>query len=208
MTSPHAALAQARARSLRASLAALHQAVLHPQTVDDDHGLLRSPTPSIGRGYGGHSDPVGLYVAGFTGSGRATSRHQTLARSTSDLIGWIAGKTFTTPQPGDQLDAITVALPLLPPAAAQAIGCWLDDADQRIRQALGMTPDQTNTRGACPACHRRLLRTLTSAADPKHHVVICASDACRCQGERCPCDMPAKATGAVHVWSAVATVAA
>lgn len=208
MTNPHAMLAEARARSLRASLAALHRAVLHPQTVDDGHSPLRSPTPSIGRGHGGHSDPVGLYVIGSTGTGHATSRYQTLAASTSDLLAWICTSTFREPTHGDQLDAITAALPMLPPAAAHAIGQWLDDADQRIRQALGMEPDQTNTRGACPACHRRLLRTLNATADPQTHVTICASEACRCQGEGCPCRMPIQPAGAVHVWAAVATVAA
>lgn len=113
---------------------------------------------------------------------------------------------------------LAAALPAAPPAVAAQAGRLLTELDARIRRTLGIDPDEQPVPGAppCPVCGQRRLRYQCSAPTPVRWTVVCRAAGCPpCRGpgdpaagDGCPCGMPERAPGAVHIWTPAEAAAA
>lgn len=152
--------------------------------------------PVIGRGGGGHGDPASRAAVSTLEPDVRDGRLGHLAASTTSTLVWLADRLHLT-HPGDPLTALTDAIPGLRPATCHHLWRWLDEADQRIRDRLGLDPHGRPLIGArCPRCARRQL-----VDHPEARAVTCTPE-CVCAGDTCPCQMPTPTTGAPHIWPA------
>lgn len=189
MTHPHQLHAHAAAESLRAALVSCghraHRERYGWAAVGDG---LRSWAPGVGRGAGGHGDPVATEI-----TGTVTTRHHRRAEWTMATLAWLAGRlSLPTEAP---LDAIVLALPHLQPPTIHQLTLWLRDLDRRCRDDLSMG-DGLWRSGAelCPAC--AVWRWKAPG-----NFVLCLNPICLCAGDPCACTMPVKAPGVQHIWS-------
>jgi hypothetical protein len=169
------------------------------QRRQDAHALavaapIQAWRPVVGRGRGGHGDPVSLAVdAGATAPARPVLDR--LAQRVDDTVHWLARSLSLA---GAPLAAITAAVPELTPAAAREVWLWLGEADQRVRRALLLPAAEELMPGReCPACRLRLVHAQVAVPG---RPVVCRAEGCRCRGEGCGCGMSVLVEGLAHVW--------
>jgi hypothetical protein len=203
---PHQLHAVAAAWNLRAARTTLAQ-VIEQETAQRRADAattaaarnIQAWRPQPGRGSGGHGDPVGGTIAGVDHARYGDlrpSRLSRLAARTDDTVFWLSRQLSLT---GEPLTALTAAAPHLEPDAAREVWLWLGEADRRIRRALQLDPAEVPVAGnpPCPACRLQLLHVLTAVPDA---YVVCRAEVCLCAGDDCPCGMPVREAGVVHIW--------
>lgn len=157
--------------------------------------------PMIGRGSGGHGDPVSLTVCGIDHVHHGQLRPRQLARLATQADGTLRWLAFrTAPGEGDPLQRLIAAIPGLTPFTAEHLTRWLAEADQRIRDILALDDDLVPLAGVpCPYCSTRLLHAHTAAPDSRLWTVICGAG-CHCVGPGCPCGMTVLEASVGHIW--------
>lgn len=162
---------------------------------------LQAWRPMIGRGSGGHGDPSAQAAVGTLAPEVRPGRWAKLATRTDETLTWLADMLRASGD-GPALDRIRHTIPRLLPGTARELYRWLTEADERIRDALGLDPDEEPLPGApaCPVCQVRMLRLQTSAPGRALWTVICGNN-CLCTGTGCRCGMPGAVEGAQHIWS-------
>ncbi|SCL32040.1 hypothetical protein GA0070616_4378 [Micromonospora nigra] len=153
------------------------------------------PGPS---GKGGHGDPSGRSAVDQLEPEVRAGRLARLAASTTATLTWLTTALSITIT-GDPLPALTAAIPILRPATSRELTLWLDEADQQIRDRLGLDPAGVDLpRVRCPRCARRALTAHTLGS--RHTWTIVCTTNCVCLGPTCPCQMPIRTIGVRHVW--------
>ena len=201
--------AELHARASLASLAvARDQLVVAAQRATSaaadfaDLGTIQAWRPGTGGSPAGdRREPIleallthGTRRAQFTAEAERLQRvHETLIWLVRILIGH--GRAV------DPLAILLLHVPDLSPSAAATVTMWVDEQDQAARKLLGEPDDRVPIPGvACPACEMAGVLAYRTSAPRAEQVIVCTAG-CECRGEDCPCGMPVRAAGVVHIWT-------
>ncbi|MGW5556871.1 hypothetical protein ACWER9_06565 [Micromonospora sp. NPDC003944] len=206
MTNPHQLHATRAAWSLAATRTTLNNAVTNEADIRRAEartiaaaGAIQAWRPMPGpTSHGGHGDLVGRTAVSTLEPEYRDGQLARLATSTTATLAWLANALRLTPA-GDPLHALADAAPTLRPTTAREITLWLDEADQRIRDALHCDPDGHPLTGVrCPRCARRQLAAHTTG--PRSTWTVTCTTSCVCTGPDCPCTMPERLADVPHIW--------
>lgn len=81
----------------------------------------------------------------------------------------------------------------------EAYECLIGDV-QLAQVVSGTGPPRRPFAAECPACGRRSLTWDCSSPDYREWSVQCGNGRCRCSGVDCPCKLPERRPGMVHLW--------
>lgn len=205
MTHPHVLHATTALWSLRRSWPQLERAQKAAEAAaaeTQDHGTLQAWRPGSGHSGGPHDPllaavldpPESRTVAWLADLAERVRQHAEQAR-------WLALSNLRRQPDGNSLlGQIHTALSHVDPLTARDIAQELGAADRAIRRALRIPPQEWPIwTPACPVCGLRQLHVQTAAPDSSEWTVICRGG-CRCLGDGCPCGMPIRERGVVHIW--------
>ncbi|HEY9413280.1 MAG TPA: hypothetical protein VIQ30_00850, partial [Pseudonocardia sp.] len=184
MTHPLLLHFRASSWSLNAARGALHERareeaeVIAAEQAEGATDGLKSTAYGQRSGPGGHGDPVSAVALDGIRPPRP-NRYQQLANSVTATLVWLAD-TINAEDAGDPLTRLNHAR--LRPGTAATVTRWLDDADRRIRDSIGLAPHLWALPGnpECPSCRMVSLFVQTAAPSDRWTVICRAS--CVCAG--------------------------
>lgn len=148
--------------------------------------------PVVGRGGGGHGDPVTNTIVGFADAAVRDLRPGRLARlqvHVDQRLHWVTR--------GVPLSRVVDLIPQMSPVGAKRLTTWFDGLDKETRTALDLDPDGTPLPGRrCPRCASRRL-TAHTTGPRRSWTVTCT---CVCGGPSCPCGMTTTVVDLPHIW--------